>query len=187
MFYIVLRSALFPSLPGIWLILLLQIIDYFIIIMDSAVLQLQVCNKQSIWIPVRLNEWILTINNLLFMSLSHRSFRNTILDCMFDFLANRNICKVFIYFFFGGGGSKFYNKIFLSSVGQNVSSLALINILFYFLTCIYLYAKTRPVHDAVSLHFPGIINKTYCFVQHKKKICTLPYYLILAILLQLWA
>lgn len=53
---------------------------------------------------------------------------------MFDFLADGHICKVFMYIFFLGGGGGFYNEIFLFSVGQHVSSLALVNN--------FLYAKT---------------------------------------------
>lgn len=68
-----------------------------------------------------------------------------------------------IYFFLGGGG--FYNEIFLFSVGQHVSSLALVNN--------FLYAKTPSTWQyfifVVSFFLHGIINKTV-FAAHKKKI-----------------
>lgn len=68
-----------------------------------------------------------------------------------------------IYFFFLGGG--FYNEIFLFSVGQHVSSLALVNN--------FLYAKTPSTWQyfifVVSFFLHGIINKTV-FAAHKNKI-----------------
>lgn len=68
-----------------------------------------------------------------------------------------------IYIFLGGG--EFYNEIFLFSVGQHVSSLALVNN--------FLYAKTPSTWQyfifVVSFFLHGIINKTV-FAAHKNKI-----------------
>lgn len=127
-------------------------------------------------------QWININYNLLLCHCHIKAFKILFWTvCLIFLLMGILICKVFMYiFFFLGGG--FYNEIYLFSVGQHVSSLALVNN--------FLYAKTPSTWKYfIFVVFFFLVSEIKRFLQHKNKILH-PYllsHLTLAILLQLWA